>query len=111
MTQTETGHVTGLGLDKDYNLIWYAEHRLNNTLRLETFVQGAERSGDTELAEFFRKAQTDSRKGGELGKQMLRSRLSAWHRTREATSGSPAGKHRPGMAQPLMARERRGAGR
>jgi hypothetical protein len=76
MTQTETGHVTGTE-DKDYNLIWYTEHCLNNTLRLETFVQDAERSGDAELAEFFRKAQTDSRKGGELGKQMLRSRLSA----------------------------------
>ena len=76
MTQTETGHVTGTQ-DKDYNLIWYTEHCLNNTLRLEIFVQDAERSGDTELAQFFRKAQTDSRKGGEMGKQMLGSRLSA----------------------------------
>jgi hypothetical protein len=70
----ETGQVTGTA-DKDYNLIWYTEHCLNNALRLETFVQDAERSGDNELAEFFRKAQADSRKGGELGKQMLRSRL------------------------------------
>jgi hypothetical protein len=31
--------------------------------------------GDRELAEFFRKAQSDSRKVAELGKQMLRSRL------------------------------------
>lgn len=74
--QAETGHVTGTE-DKDYNLIWYTEHCLNNTLRLEAFVQDAERSGDNELADLFRKAQTDSRKGGELGKQMLRSRLSA----------------------------------
>ena len=76
MTQTESGHVTGTQ-DKDYNLIWYTEHCLNNALRLETFVQDGERSGDAELVEFFRKAQTESRKGGELGKQMLRSRLSA----------------------------------
>ena len=74
--QAETGHVTGTE-DKDYNLIWYTEHCLNNSLRLEGFVQDAERSGDSELADFFRKAQTDSRKGGELGKQMLRSRLGA----------------------------------
>ncbi len=72
----ETGHVTGTA-DKDYNLIWYTEHCLNNALRLETFVQDAERNGDNELAEFFRKAQADSRKGGELGKKMLRSRLSS----------------------------------
>jgi hypothetical protein len=72
----ETGHVTGTA-DKDYNLIWYTEHCLSNVLRLETFIQDAERSGDNELAEFFRKAQADSRKGGDLGKQMLRSRLSS----------------------------------
>jgi hypothetical protein len=32
-----------------------------------------------ELAEFFRKAQADSRKGAEVGKRLLRSRVSlAW---------------------------------
>ena len=72
----ETGHVTGTK-DKDYNLIWFTEKCLNNVLRLETYVQDAERQGDSELAEFFRKAQADSRKGAELGKQMLRKRLSA----------------------------------
>jgi hypothetical protein len=72
----ETGHVTGTQ-DKDYNLIWYTEACLSNTLRLETYIQDAERGGDSELADFFRKAQSDSRKGAELGKQMLRSRLAA----------------------------------
>jgi len=62
-------------VDKDYNLIWFTEKCLDNTLRLETYVADAEREGDRELAEFFRKAQSDSRKGAELGKQMLRSRL------------------------------------
>jgi len=76
MTSTETGHVTGT-VDKDYNLIWFTEKCLNNALRLETYVQDAERQGDSELAEFFRKAQADSRKGADLGKQMLRKRLSA----------------------------------
>lgn len=33
------------------------------------------RGGDSELADLFRKAQADSRKGAEMGKQMLRSRL------------------------------------
>ncbi|MFJ8652910.1 hypothetical protein ACIRNU_11235 [Streptomyces rochei] len=31
---------------------------------------------DTEVAELFRKAQADSRKGAELGKELLRARLS-----------------------------------
>lgn len=75
MTSTETGHVTGT-VDKDYNLIWYTEKCLDNALRLETYIGDAEREGDRELADFFRKAQSDSRKGAEMGKQMLRSRLS-----------------------------------
>ncbi len=75
MTQAETGHVTGTK-DKDYNLIWYTETCLDNALRLETYIQDAERDGDKETADLFRKAQADSRKGADLGKQLLRSRLS-----------------------------------
>ena len=48
---------------------------LSNALRLEGYVQDAQRAGDTELAEFFRRAQAESRKGAEQGKQLLRSRL------------------------------------
>ncbi len=70
----ETGHVTGT-MDKDYNILWFTEACLKNALRLETYIQDAERSGDTEAAELFRKAQSDSRKGAEMGKQLLRSRL------------------------------------
>jgi hypothetical protein len=73
-TQTETGHVTGTK-DKAYDIIWFTEQCLDNALRLETYIQDAERDGDDELATFFRKAQADSRKGGEAGKKLLRSRL------------------------------------
>jgi hypothetical protein len=72
---SETGNITGTA-DKDYNLIWYTEACLSNALRLDLYIQDAERAGDSELAEFFRKAQADSRKGGERGKAMLASRLS-----------------------------------
>jgi hypothetical protein len=72
---TETGDVTGTK-DKDYNLIWFTEQSLSNALRLEEYIQDAERDGDNELAEFFRRAQGASRKGGEEGKQLLKSRLS-----------------------------------
>jgi hypothetical protein len=34
-----------------------------------------ERDGDTEVADLFRRAQAESRKGGELGKSLLGSRL------------------------------------
>lgn len=74
MTAQETGSVTG-AKDKDYNLIWYVEACLSNALRLETYINDAAREGDSELADLFRKAQADSRKGAEMGKQMLRSRL------------------------------------
>jgi hypothetical protein len=70
----ETGHITGTK-DKDYNIIWFTEACLSNALRLETYIQDAEREGDTELADFFRRAQGESRKGAEQGKQLLRSRL------------------------------------
>jgi len=73
-TQAETGDVTGTK-DKDYNIIWFTEQCLNNALRLETYIQDAERDGDDDLATFFRKAQADSRKGAEEGKKMLRARL------------------------------------
>jgi hypothetical protein len=62
---------------KDYDLVWFVEHCLSNALRLETYIQDADRSGDTELADLFRKAQADSRKGAEMGKELLRSRLTA----------------------------------
>ncbi len=74
MTNTETGHVTGT-MDKDYNIIWFTESCLSNVLRLETFIQDAEREGDRELAEFFRLAQENSRKGAEQGKRLLTQRL------------------------------------
>ena len=70
----ETGNITGTQ-DKDYNLIWFTEQCLSNAMRLDIYIQDAERAGDGELAEFFRKAQSESRKGAEQGKTMLRSRL------------------------------------
>jgi hypothetical protein len=77
MTSTsETGQVTGTK-DKDYDIIWFTEACLSNALRLETYIQDAERAGDNELADFFRRAQGESRKGAEQGKQLLRSRLSS----------------------------------
>ena len=70
----ETGQVTGTK-DKDYNIIWFTEQSLSNALRLESYIQDAEKDGDSELVEFFRRAQGASRKGGEQGKELLKKRM------------------------------------
>ena len=74
MSSSETGQVTGTP-DKDYNIIWFVEACLSNVLRLETYIADAERTGDSELADFFRRAQEASRKGADEGKELLTRRL------------------------------------
>lgn len=76
LPDTETGNVTGTR-DKDYNLIWFVQTCLDNALRMEIYVQDAERDGDQELVELFTKAQAESRKGAEIGKKLLATRLSS----------------------------------
>jgi hypothetical protein len=73
--ETESGQITGTK-DKDYNLIWFTEQCLSNALRLETYIKDAEREGDNDLADLFRRAQGASRKGAEEGKSLLGSRIS-----------------------------------
>lgn len=70
----EAGDITGTK-DKEYNLIWFTKVCLSNALRLERYIVDAEREGDSDLAELFRKAQVESKKGAERGKHLLKSRL------------------------------------
>jgi hypothetical protein len=70
----EAGQVTGTK-DKDYNVIWFTEQCLNNVLRLETYIGDAEREDDSDLADFFRRAQEASKRGAEQGKELLKKRL------------------------------------
>lgn len=74
MSDEETGDVTGTR-DKDYNLIWFVEASLNNALRMENYIHDAERDGDSELADFLRRAQSASRRGAREGKELLAARL------------------------------------
>jgi hypothetical protein len=74
VTTAETGQKTGTK-DKTYNIIWFTESCLDNVLRLDQYIQDAERDNDSELADFFRKAQETSRRGAEQGKQLLKTRL------------------------------------
>ena len=74
MSGLESGAATGTR-DKDYNLIWFVEASLSNALRMQTYIDDAERDGDGEVADLFRKAQSESRKGAEIGKKLLLDRL------------------------------------
>jgi hypothetical protein len=70
----ETGQITGTK-DKDYNIIWFVEQCLSNVLRLETYIDDAQRENDSDLADFFKRAQDASRRGAEQGKELLAKRL------------------------------------
>ena len=50
MSHLESGHVTGTK-DKNYDLIWFVEASLNNALRMASFIEDAEREGDTQGSE------------------------------------------------------------
>ena len=58
-------------------VIWFTERCLNNALRLEEYAGDAERDGDKDLAEFFKRAQDASRRGAEQGKDLLSKRLAS----------------------------------
>lgn len=85
MTDIETGEITGTA-DRDYNLIWFTQVCLRNALRLETYIADAERADDGELADFFRRAQHESRKGADAAKAMLLDRIG--HDSGSASNGS-----------------------
>jgi hypothetical protein len=74
ISSPEFGNVTGTR-DRDYDIIWFTEACLSNVLRLETYIEDAALTGDDELADFFRRAQHESRKGAEDGKRLLAKRL------------------------------------
>ncbi|MEJ6544694.1 hypothetical protein PQI65_16040 [Brachybacterium paraconglomeratum] len=63
--------------DENHDPIWFVEECLSNALRLETYRADAEETGDTELADLFGKAQSDSTKGAELAEGLLARRLGA----------------------------------
>ena len=72
----ETGQQTGTK-DKNYNLIWYVEQCLSNVLKMEEYAGDAERDGDNDMADFFRRAQQASQRGADQGKELLKQKLSS----------------------------------
>lgn len=71
---SDRGTVTGTP-DKDYDILWFTETCLDNALRLEQYIADARQAGDDTLVEFFQRAQAESRKGADQGKQLLVERL------------------------------------
>jgi hypothetical protein len=61
--------------DKNYDLITTTHLCLEHVWRLDQYAQDAEREGDQELAQLFRRMQDHSRKGGDECKRLLADRL------------------------------------
>ncbi len=61
--------------DKNYDLITVTHLCLEHVWRLEQYAVDAEREGDNQLAELFRRMQEHSRRGADECKRMLRERL------------------------------------
>lgn len=61
--------------DENYDLISALHASLHNVWQVETWAKDAERAGDAELAEWFRKIQHNNQKAADQGKEMLMRRL------------------------------------
>ena len=61
--------------DKNYDLISVVHDSLHYVWQLETYAKDAEREGDAELAEWFRKIQYNNQKAADQGKEFLTRRL------------------------------------
>ncbi len=61
--------------DKNYDLITVTQLCLEHVWRLDQYAQDAEREGDKELGELFRKMQEHSRRGADECKRLLGERL------------------------------------
>jgi hypothetical protein len=62
--------------DKNYDLVTVTHLCLEHVWRLDLYSQDAEREGDEELAELFRRMEEHSRRGAEECKRLLAARLS-----------------------------------
>ena len=58
-----------------YNLLSVLYHALQGAETYEMYINDAEQSGDTELAQYFRDVRNENTKRAERGKQLLSARL------------------------------------
>ncbi len=80
----------GDGARSDSNIIWFAEECLNNGVRLERYVRAAERAGDQPLADFFRRALSETHRvqGGDPRLGRLRHAVRVAEYGGEAAAGA-----------------------
>jgi hypothetical protein len=71
MHNADMGRTTG-ARDVEYNLISIAYHALQGAETMDMYVSDAERSGDQELAAFFREVQDQNRRISERARTLLR---------------------------------------
>ena len=62
--------------DTTYNLLSIIYHALQGAETYEKYINDAEQSGDTELAQYFRDVRDHNVKRAEQGKKLLAARLS-----------------------------------
>ncbi len=61
--------------DKNYNLVTVLQESLQNVWQLASYIEDAERQGDNELADWFRRIQENNKTAGDQGKKLLAARL------------------------------------
>ena len=61
--------------DTTYNLLSIIYHALQGAETYEMYINDAEKSGDTELAQYFRDVRDENTKRAERGKQLLATRI------------------------------------
>jgi rubrerythrin len=61
--------------DTTYNLLSIIYHALQGAETYEKYINDADQSGDTELAQYFREVRDENTKRAERGKQLLSTRL------------------------------------
>jgi rubrerythrin len=70
----DSGQSTG-ARDVEYNLISIAYHALQGADTMDQYVSDAERSGDQELAKFFRETQQQNRQLAQRARELLRRQV------------------------------------
>lgn len=61
--------------DTTYNLLSIIYHALQGAETYEMYINDAEQTGDTELAQYFRDVRDENTKRAERGKKLLAARL------------------------------------
>jgi len=71
----QTGTTTGVS-DPDFNLVSILYHALQAAQTYDTYIRDAEQQGDSNLAQFLRRMQSEDRNRAQYAMQLLTQRAS-----------------------------------